>query len=163
MERSKMLLTILRDQTPGRARGPARSHQHAGAPLAHIALRCDQPNLGSIVTPRTPLLEAWQFTRGIDVHSARRVAAERGARGDVRIAILTTGAGWIRAEAVGGAPRPGAVLFLPDRGLFDVTRCDVWTSAKDAPKRVLVLLRAIADADLRSLTSFSDRCGSDSA
>ncbi len=97
--------------------------------------------------PRTPLLEAWQFTRGIDVHSARRVAAEHGAHGDVRIAILTTGPGWIRAEVVGGAPRPGSLLFLPDRGLFEVTRRDVWTTAKDTSERVLVLLRTVADVD----------------
>ena len=89
------------------------------------------------------LIEAWLFTPGIDVHSARRVAAET--RGDVRLAILTTAMGWMRAEVVGGAPRPGTLVFLPDRGMFAVTRRDEWTDPKGASRRVLVTLTAIRD------------------
>ena len=94
----------------------------------------------------TQFLEAWQFTRGIDLHSARRVAAEHGGRGDVRVAVLTTGSGWLRAEVVGGAPRPGALLFLADRGMFEVTRRDVWPRPDDGSERVLVTLRTTDEA-----------------
>src|SRR5512133_1137226 len=99
-------------------------------------------------------LEAWQFTRGIDVHSARRVASERDARGDLRITILTAGPGWVRAEVSGGAPRPGALIFLPDRGLFEVTRRDDWTIAKDASPRVFVTLKTLEEMNTTAEARF---------
>ncbi len=86
------------------------------------------------------VLEALQFTIGIDPHSARRVAEERGGRGDVQLTILTSGRGWLRVAVVAGAPRRGSILFLPGRGLFEVTRRDEWRVG-DAGARVFLMLR----------------------
>ena len=85
------------------------------------------------------LLEAWQFTRGIDAHSAQRVADERGG-GDVRVSVLTAGPAWLRVEMLGGESKPGSLLFLSGRGLFEVTRRDEWRAANGGT-RVLLTLR----------------------
>jgi hypothetical protein len=93
--------------------------------------------------PGRDAVEAWQFTRGIDVHSARRATEERGALGDVRVAVLTAGPGWLRVAVEQGAPRSGSLLFLNGRGLFEVTRRDEWP-AGGGRGRVLLMLRAVS-------------------
>jgi hypothetical protein len=93
--------------------------------------------------PGRDVLEAWQFTRGIDPHSARRAAAERGTGGDVKLLELTAGPGWMRVEVEAGAPKPGALLLLSGRGLFEVTRRDEWPAPGGG--RIFLMLRSVAE------------------
>ena len=90
------------------------------------------------------VVEALQFTIGIDPHSAQRVADERGGRGDVQLVVRTAGPGWLRVELVSGAPKRGSMLFIPGRGLFAVTRRDE-LRAGNGDARVLLMLRTAPD------------------
>ncbi len=89
---------------------------------------------------RQHVVEALQFTIGIDPYSAQRVADERGGRGDVQLVVRTAGPGWLRVELVSGEPKRGSRLFIPGRGLFAVTRRDELRAGNGAP-RVLLMLR----------------------
>jgi hypothetical protein len=89
------------------------------------------------------VVDAWQFTIGIDRHSAQRVSEERAA--DARVTVLSAGAGWLRVEAIAGAPTRGSLLLIAGRGLFEVTRRDGWSVA-GGDERVLLMLRTLPDA-----------------
>ena len=90
-------------------------------------------------------MEGWQFEPNVGREVAEQIALERRDDPDLHVVVLSAGVGWVRALVISGTPGLGSLVYLRDRGLFEVTRCDGHVD-RQGEVRVVAMLTTLPSA-----------------
>src|SRR5512132_2525256 len=93
---------------------------------------------------RTNTIAAWEFDREIGAGLATRTALDQLEPPDLEVVLLATRGDVITVQVIDGSPSDtDSVLYLADRGLYEILRTEAWPPVQQGGSpRVLLTLKA---------------------